>query len=150
MTSRKLPRGVFQRDGLFWICYADQNGKFHREKVGPFIKQAQSAYQKRKSEVREGKFFPEKVRQRPILFSEVAQDFLDCSKKFKRSHGHDMGCMETLFRLWRDRQPSNWLPAELRKTSQNALNKENGCQPPTIDSAPCCRRCFPSVFAIGR
>lgn len=60
--------------------HADQNGRIHREKVGPFIKQAQSAYQKRKSEVREGKFFPENVRQRPILFSEMAQDFLDYSK----------------------------------------------------------------------
>ena len=124
MTTRRLPRGVFQRDGLFWICYVDQNGKIHREKVGPFIKQAQSAYQKRKSEVREGKFFPEKVRQRPILFSEVAQDFLDYSKKFKRSHGHDTGRMETLLRLWRDVPIADLPPGRIEKDLSECAEQE--------------------------
>jgi hypothetical protein len=51
----RLPRGVYQRNpGEYWICYFDREGRRHREKVGPSIKQAVSAYQKRKSEIREG------------------------------------------------------------------------------------------------
>jgi len=118
MKARRLPREVFERDGLFWIRYTDQNGKIHREKVGPFIKQAQSAYQKRKSEVREGKFFPEKVTQRPVLFSEVAKEFLVYSRSFKRSHGHDTGRMETLLRLWRDVPAADLTPGRLEKVER--------------------------------
>ena len=103
MNEKKLPRGVFWRNDAFWIRYADQMGRIHREKVGPFLKQATSAYQKRKSEVREGKFFPEKVNARVIVcFAEVAKDFLARSKQTKRSYGHDVGRMENLLRLWRE------------------------------------------------
>src|SRR6202022_4765169 len=69
-------RGVYERDkgsGVWWICWFDLNGKRHREKVGP--KQlAIDAYRKRKTEVREGKFFPE-LRNRGVLFSDLCDDF---------------------------------------------------------------------------
>jgi len=58
--------------------------------VGSFLKQAEAAYQKRKSEVREGKFSPGKIRQRVVLFAEIARDFLAHSKQTKRSYGHDV------------------------------------------------------------
>ncbi|HEV3276306.1 MAG TPA: site-specific integrase [Terriglobia bacterium] len=103
MMKRKLPRGVFVgKDGLYWIRYADGGGKIRREKVGPYVTQAGAAYQKRKSEVREGKFFPEKIHRRSLLFEEMAKDFLLHSRQTKRSHGHDAGRMETLLKLWRD------------------------------------------------
>ena len=101
--KRRPPRGVFERKpGEYWIRYADKNGRIHREKIGPSLKLAQAAYQKRKTEIREGKFFPTKANRRAILFQEIAKDFLDYSRKFKRSHGHDEARMETLLRLWRD------------------------------------------------
>ena len=58
-----MPRGIFERpneSGIWWIRYCDQFGKLHREKVGP-KSLALAAYQKRKTEIREGKFFPEKI-----------------------------------------------------------------------------------------
>ena len=100
--DKKLPRGVFVRNGEYWIRYADQYGKLHREKVGPFLEQAKAAVEKRRSEIREGKFFPDKVRQRVVPFSEIARDFLAHSKHTKRSYGHDVSRSETLLRLWRD------------------------------------------------
>jgi integrase len=115
---------VFDRDGLFWICYADQNGKIHREKVGPFIKQAQSAYQKRKSEVREGKFFPDKVKRRNVLFAEVGQDFLAHSKRENRSHSHDAGRMETLLRLWRDCAVDDLSPGRIERDLAECAEQE--------------------------
>ena len=55
-----------------WILYYDQFGKRHWEKVGP-KRLAIVAYQKRKPEIREGKFLSEKVneRRRAILFEDM-------------------------------------------------------------------------------
>lgn len=102
MIPTKLPRGIFWRDNSYWIRYADRAGRIHREKVGPFLKKAMAAYNKRKAEIYEGKFFAPEERQRPVVFSEIAKDFLDYSKRNKRSHGHDSARMETLQRLWRE------------------------------------------------
>ena len=102
MIPQKLPRGIFWRDNAYWIRYADRVGRMHREKVGPFLKKAMAAYNKRKSEIYEGKFFSPGERQRPIVFSEISKDFLDYSKRNKRSHGHDSARMVLLLRLWRE------------------------------------------------
>ena len=77
----KKQRGIFERpkgSGIWWICYYDQFGRKHREKVG-LRQTAISAYQKRKTEIREGRFFP-KATKREILFEEIAKDALDYSK----------------------------------------------------------------------
>ena len=74
IRHKKLPRGVFGRNSEYWIRYTDQHGKLHREKVGPFLEQAKAAVQKRRSEVREGKFFPEKIKKRVVLFGELAKE----------------------------------------------------------------------------
>ena len=53
--------GLFEKitgSGEWWIRYSDQYGHIHREKVGP-KSLAQKAYEKRKTDIREGKFFPE-------------------------------------------------------------------------------------------
>jgi integrase len=93
-------RGLFERpegSGIWWIRYADQFGKIHREKVGP-KSLALSAYQKRKVEVREGKFFPEKIRKkRETLFKEMADLFLEEHAKVnKRSWKTDQHRMVRL------------------------------------------------------
>ena len=80
--KKELPRtrGVFERpkgSGIFWIRYADQFGKIHREKVGA-KSLARAAYRKRKTEIREGKFFPEKIqRRREMLFRDMAKLYLE-------------------------------------------------------------------------
>jgi len=70
------PRGIFERptgSGIYWIHWHDENGQRHREKVGP--KQlAIAAYQRRKSDVRSGKFFPE-LRLRSVQFEQLCTDF---------------------------------------------------------------------------
>ena len=85
-------RGTFERpksSGIWWVRYCDQYGRLHREKVGP-KGLAKEVYQKRKTAIREGKFFPEQVgHQRVILFDELARDFLAYGKLHKRSHADD-------------------------------------------------------------
>lgn len=77
MVSSRKARGVYERDkdsGVWWIRYADAAGAIHREKVGPYAL-AVSAYQKRKTQIREEKFFPI-TRDQRLTFGEIADDFL--------------------------------------------------------------------------
>jgi integrase len=121
---KKLPRGVFVRNGEYWIRYTDQFRKLHREKVGPFLEPAKAAVEKRRSEAREGKFFPDKVRQRVVLFSEIARDFLVHSKQTKRSYGHDVSRSETLLRLWRDCPLLDLLPGRIERDLAECAEQE--------------------------
>ena len=127
-------RGVFEKVpglGVWWIRYADQYGKLHREKIGPkgF---AIAAYQKRKTQVREGKFFPGKFRKRETQFSEVAQDFLKHSKKFKRSYSHDETRMATLLTLWGDCPLSSLSPGQIERSLSDCA-KEREWTPATYN-----------------
>jgi integrase len=66
--NRKRTRGVYEKkkgSGVWWICYFDEHGRRHREMVGTKAL-ARDAYQKRKNEVRERRYFP-KAKQAPTL-----------------------------------------------------------------------------------
>ena len=73
-------RGVFEKvpgSGEWWIRYSDADGRLRREKCGP-KSLARAAYAKRKREIREGKFFPEKIhRKREMLFRDMAKLYLE-------------------------------------------------------------------------
>jgi len=74
----KTTRGLFERprgSGIWWVRYADQNGREHRERVGP-KRLAIAVYQKRKNEVRERRFFPEAIRRRDPMLGDVIDDYL--------------------------------------------------------------------------
>jgi integrase len=71
-------RGLFEHpkgSGVWWVCYFDEHGRRHREKVGP-KSLALKVYQKRKTEVQERRFFPERIRRRDVLVSEYLQEFM--------------------------------------------------------------------------
>jgi integrase len=75
-------RGVYERQpgsGVWWIRYADQHGLEHREKIGP-RGLAVAAYRKRKTEVQERRFFPEKFRRRNVLLKTAIADTLKRNK----------------------------------------------------------------------
>lgn len=96
-------RGVYEKikgSGEWWIRYVDQDGKLHREKVGP-KPLAIALYQKRKTEIREGKFFPNRIgRQRVVIFDELVEDFLVHSRVNKRSHAHDTVLARRLLKVF--------------------------------------------------
>ena len=69
-------RGLFERprgSGIWWICYFDREGQQHREKVG-LKGLARRVYEKRKTEIREQRFFPPE-RRRVVLFDEILEDY---------------------------------------------------------------------------
>jgi hypothetical protein len=72
----KKVRGVFEKvsgSGVWWIQYWDADGHRRREKVGS-KSYAIKLYQKRKTEVLQGKKLPETLRARQVKFSELAAD----------------------------------------------------------------------------
>jgi len=79
--------GIFRRQNVWWIDYY-ANGQRMRERVGPSHRLAEDVLAKRKSEVAEGKFFPER-KSIPITFAEAANTFWEQHAKYKKS-GHSM------------------------------------------------------------
>ena len=55
--------------------YHDENRREHREKVGPKGLAAQ-LYRKRKTEIAERRFFPERIRRRDVLLGDFIKVFL--------------------------------------------------------------------------
>jgi integrase len=84
-------RGVFEKEpgsGVWWIRYADASGHIRREIAGP-KSTAISLYQKRKTEIRQGKKLPESLRTKAITFSDLAESALAYSRGHKRSYKDD-------------------------------------------------------------
>ena len=76
MTRKGHPRGVFERPaGVWWVRYHDAHGREHREKVGP-KGLAKQVYQKRKTEIAERRFFPERLRQRDEPLVDAIRDYM--------------------------------------------------------------------------
>jgi len=71
-------RGVYERptgSNIWWIRYVDDVGRLHREKVGPKAL-AISVYQKRKTEIRERRFFPERFKRADITLAAAIDDYM--------------------------------------------------------------------------
>jgi integrase len=72
-------KGIFERpkqSGIWWIRYADGNGRERREKAGT-KSSAKLLYQKRKQHALEGKKLPEKLRARTVSFGELLDDAVE-------------------------------------------------------------------------
>lgn len=72
------------------------------------------AYRKRKAEVKEGIYFPQK-RKRFALFKEVAQDFLNYSRTNKRSAHHDEQRMGYWLEVFGDRSAAAITPQDIER-----------------------------------
>ncbi len=135
MRKSKRQRGVFEKDpgsGVWWIRYADQYGRIHREKVGP-KSLAIDTYRKRKTEVREGRFFPNKPRQRKVGFPEIAGDALEYSRleNSPASYKNDFWRMETLLHWFRDKAAADIGPQEIERGLAELA--EAGRKPATLN-----------------
>jgi site-specific recombinase XerD len=84
MNRKEQPkvRGVFERkpgSGIWYVSYYDAEGRHHREKIGRWST-AVTVYQKRKSEILEGKFIPPS-REKRLTFRELANARMDSKKQ---------------------------------------------------------------------
>ncbi|MBV9481923.1 MAG: hypothetical protein JO249_14385, partial [Acidobacteria bacterium] len=91
MKPTKKERGVFEKvngSGVWWIRYADANGRIRREKVGN-RGAAIKLYRKRKTQVLQGEKLPENFRAKSVRFSTLAENALRYSESQKRSYRQD-------------------------------------------------------------
>jgi len=97
MSEDRRPRrhrGIFERptgSGVWWVRYYDEHGREHREKVGP-KKLAGDVYRKRKTEVAERRFFPERLRRRDPLLRDFIDEYLARIKGTLRSYPDQARC----------------------------------------------------------
>ncbi len=104
---RRRPRGVFERprgSGIWWVRYADENGRIHREKVGP-KSLALEVYRKRKTEIAERRFFPERIRRRDVQLADMIDDYLERNRGRLRWFDH----YERFARTWKAAFPRRTL-----------------------------------------
>ncbi len=128
-------RGIFEKlpgSGVWWIRYADQFGRIHREKIGT-KSLAIAAYQKRKTEVREGRFFPESFKKRDVGFVEIARDALEYSRARNAvgSYKTDRWRMGTLLRWFRGRKAEDITAQEIER--RLAELADEGRTPATVN-----------------
>src|SRR5262245_54663833 len=93
-------RGIFERptgSGVWWVRYHDEHGREHRERVGP-KGLALRVYQKRKTQIAERRFFPERIRQRDPLLREFIDDYLARIRGTLRSYPDQLRCG----RIWKE------------------------------------------------
>ena len=89
----KLPRGLYEREGILYIRFKDERGEICRESTHQSsIRVAQEILAKRKTEVAEGTYFPSRRFER-VMFSELAD-------KWWKGHGQ---YTRSCFRFLRDR-----------------------------------------------
>ena len=73
-------RGLFERpkgSGIWWVRYFDEVGRERREKVGPKAL-ARKRYMQRKTEIAEGRYFPD-ARRRAVVRDELVSDYREAT-----------------------------------------------------------------------
>jgi len=89
---------IYQRGNQWWIEYRYRK-KRYREAVGPDEDLARDVISKRRVEIREGKFFPEKLKEPdPVTFHAFAVEYLKWAKTNKKPSTY-RGDLSTMRRL---------------------------------------------------
>jgi site-specific recombinase XerD len=147
MNGKTRTRGIFEKipgSNIWWIRYADSDGRLRREKVGR-RSWAIDLYSKRKTEVLQGKKLPERLRAPMITFAEIAHDALVYSKTYKRTYEDDVFRMPRLLVAFRERTADSITPQDVeRHLAQTA--EENDWAPATVNRY---RALISLIFRLG-
>jgi len=115
-------RGVFEKvpgSGIWWIRYVDSQGRFRREKAGT-KGNAKDLYMKRKNEALAGKKLPEKLRNRAVLFDEIANDGITYIKARYSRPADDVARLEVLKGWFHGRAAESITASELEAKLETA------------------------------
>lgn len=111
-TGRKV-RGVFWRDGQWWIRWSCTLGHDHRKPSGDLKSAATEEHKAKRAEVREARKAGQErcprltQRTRPLLVSELVRDYMEYSRENKRSYGADQARAARLRARFGDRLASD-------------------------------------------
>ncbi len=122
----KNQRGIFEKvpgSGEWWIRFADSTGCIRREKAGSKAN-AIALYHKRKAEALAGRKLPEKLRKRPVLFREIAEDAIrDVEKRYRRP-SDEVARLRVLMGWFGEHPADAILPGEIEtRLSQEAEDR---------------------------
>ncbi|MBN1592892.1 MAG: hypothetical protein JW941_06555 [Candidatus Coatesbacteria bacterium] len=129
-------RGLYERNGIWWISYTDGNGRHRRESTGTRSKAAAvRALEKRRTEIFEGKFFDKQQTDRDV-FSDHVAGYLKWSKGAKalRTYIRDTQLAAHLLKAFGELPTSKITPGRieayrqmrLEKVSSTTVNREVG------------------------
>jgi integrase len=118
MSKREVKaRGVYEKEpgsGIWWVRYADANGKIRRERVGN-KGAAIKLYQKRKTEIFQGKKLPEQFRIKAVTFNELADDAIEWAKSHKITWEDDEIRLKPLRETFGMRTAESITPQEIER-----------------------------------
>ena len=109
-------RGLFERprgSGVWWIRYFDVSGREHREKVGA-KSLARRLYEKRKTDVREGRFFPPE-RRRQIFVRDVLDDYRRYAENSGKKVESNWGSYRRLYEAFGEVVADSLLPTQIEE-----------------------------------
>lgn len=115
-------RGVYERipdSGEWWIRYRDSQGRDHREKAGTWAA-ARDLYIKRKQEALIGKKLPERLRDRPATFAEIAEAAREFIKSNHRRPSDGLTQLDRAIEWFGSREAASISPAEINATLSSA------------------------------
>ncbi len=72
--KRKLPRGIYSDNGTYCIQFF-VDGKRHRQRIGPNLRQAEAVLGKKRAEIREGRFF-DAPKRTTATFDDLANEYM--------------------------------------------------------------------------
>jgi integrase len=111
--KRKLPKGIYHDRGAYWLQYF-VNGQRFRERIGPNLRQAEAVLAKRRTEIREGKFF-EKRQRVTTTFDELAIAYLLYARQNKRSWHRDATSIHKLSEVFGGKRLIDITPATVER-----------------------------------
>lgn len=138
-------RGLFERpkgSDIWWICYADSQGKKRREKAG-MKRAAQALYTKRKRETREGVIKP--TRKKKLLFKEIAEEALERSKARNASWYDDVNRSKDLLKEFGSREAESIRPRDITSW-MDRFKVERDLAPATVNKY---RALLSSIFSYA-
>ena len=145
--GRKMKqRGIYEKlpgSGIWWVRYADGNGRIRREKTGAKSSAIQ-LYRKRKTEILQGKKLPERLWRRVISFEELVKDALVYSEIHKRSYRDDACRCRTLLNWFAKRAADSITAREIEQRLAEGV--QGGWKPATANRY---RALLSLIFRLG-
>jgi integrase len=133
--NARLPRGIFVgKDRWYWLRFTDQFGKIRREKGSVLLEHAKAALERRRTEVRQLRFFPERIKQRQVLFGHAAHSYLKIVTARKRSWREDASYFKTLLPHLKD-LPIDTITAGKVEEVLSEISTERQWKPATFNRA---------------
>lgn len=113
--KKSNPRGIYEKprgSGRWWIRYADATGRIRRERA-PSKGTAITLYQKRKTEVLQGRKLPETMRQPAASFKQIAEEAIaDIERRYRRP-ADDVARLRTAIDWFGTREAGSLTPGEI-------------------------------------